>query len=206
MIRRFLPALLALVVLPLALYAADSITDLGFDDVQVQNSLFYYLRGWASSPTVPSAVRALPTEQKVAAVKTLGAFARTYFASDGFKKDYAKAYKEGKPKTGFGLPKISLSDIAARATDKALDKATGTKPTGLDKDPNVQLERRLQAFLDVTADVDFDAKTTGSGSNRRFADEKYEAKPNEWKMCFRAGPEVTKEVRSFAEQWIAELK
>ncbi len=203
MMRRTLVATLALLALPVALLAADTIADLGFDEIMVKNSLFSMLRGWASAPTVPSAVRALPTEQKVAAVKTLGAFAKSYFASAEFKKEYAQAYKQGKPKMGFGLPKVSLGDIAARAAEKAMGEKKESQ--GLDKDPNAQLKRRLQAFLDTTADVDFAAKTTGSGSMRRFESEEYEAKPNEWKMCFRAGPEVTGAVRAFAEEWLAEL-
>lgn len=204
MIRRFLVAALAVLALPAVLLAADSISDLGFDEIMVKNALFSNLRGWGSAPRVPSEVRALPTEQKVAAVNLLGAFAKSYFASAEFKKEYATAYKQGKPKTGFGLPKVNLRDIAERAAEKAV---LGEKKDqqGLDKDPNVQLKRRLQAFLETTADVDFAAKTTGSGSMRRFADEAYESKPSEWKMCFRAGPEVTKAVRAFAEEWLAEL-
>jgi hypothetical protein len=39
-----------------------------------------------------------------------------------------------------------------------------------------------------------------------FADEKLEAKPAEWKLCFRAGKEATGAARAFAEGWLAELE
>lgn len=203
--KKWLFAAVALLALPAALLAAGSVTELGFEEESLQNAFFSTLRGWPNAPSVPSALRSLPADQKVAAVRTLGAFAKAYFASAEFKKDYVKAWKESKPKMGFGLPKIDVQAIAGKAVDKALGSESKADANKLDKDPNAQLKKRLQAFLEVTADVDFQAKTAGTGSARRFADEENEAKPREWKMCFRAGPEVTAAAREFAEQWLAEL-
>lgn len=205
--KRALFALIAVLGLPTLLLAADSVGELGFDEEALKNAFFSNLRGWPSAPSVPSALRTLPTEQKVAAIRTLGAFAKAYVGSPDFKKDYSKAYKESKPRSGFGLPRIDLKAIADKAVDKAVDKATGTRAEDrtLDKDPNVQLKKRLQAFLDETSDVDFQARTTGTGYARRFADEENEARSNTWKMCFRAGPDVTGAARAFAEEWLAEL-
>lgn len=203
--KKWMFSAVALVALPAALLAAGSVAELGFEEESLKNAFFSTLRGWPHAPGVPAAVRSLPAEQKVAAIRTLGAFAKAYFSSAEFKKDYVKAWKETKPKMGFGLPKIDVGAIADKAMDKALGKESKAAANTLDKDPNVQLKKRLQAFLDTTADVDFQAKTTGLGSARRFASEEHESKPNEWKMCFRAGPEVTAAAREFAEQWLAEL-
>jgi hypothetical protein len=78
-------------------------------------------------------------------------------------------------------------DAPDRAALKALGNKAETDPNALDKDPNVTLRRRLQSFLGATADVDFAASIQGEGSSRRFVDQQSEARPPEWKMCFRAG-------------------
>jgi hypothetical protein len=40
----------------------------------------------------------------------------------------------------------------------------------------------------------------------RFANEDYEGKPAEWKICFRAGKEATEAARAFARSWLTELE
>lgn len=72
-------------------------------------------------------------------------------------------------------------------------------------DPKVIIGRRLQAFLDTCADVDFDAKLVPSGKLMRFADESYERKPAQWKLCYRAGKEPVETARAFARSWLATL-
>ncbi|MBO9561230.1 MAG: hypothetical protein J7621_00595 [Niastella sp.] len=73
---------------------------------------------------------------------------------------------------------------------------------------NVQvlIKRRLQEFLALTADMDFDAKLIDKGGRKRFADPKLEAKDETWKRCFRCGRETITAARTFAQQWLAELK
>lgn len=72
-------------------------------------------------------------------------------------------------------------------------------------DPWTLIARRIRQFLDVTKDVDFSAKLVPQGSKMRFADARYEEKPGEWKLCFRAGREATEAAREFAKAWLAEL-
>ncbi len=72
-------------------------------------------------------------------------------------------------------------------------------------DPRVLIARRIRAFLEMSKDVDFSAKLVAAGSKMRFADERYEEKPGEWKLCFRAGREATEAARAFAKSWLAEL-
>lgn len=202
-------AILAIASLTPLAFAAGGIDELGFDRTQLEESLFGALRGWYGAPDVPAPVRALPDDAKVAAVKTLGAFAKAFAASPEFAKRYDEARKGSRPKRGFGLPKLSLDAkaIAENAARKAADKATGKQPPPgeLEKDPKVQLKHRLEAFLAATDDVDYAAKTRDSGGYRRFADDAYEAKPAEWKMCYRAGKAAGEAIRAFAKEWAAEL-
>ena len=79
-------------------------------------------------------------------------------------------------------------------------------PKRLPKDPREMLRRRLKAFLTLTADINFDAKLVDSGYRKHFADKQLEARPEEWKMWFRAGREATGAARAFATQWLKELR
>lgn len=88
--------------------------------------------------------------------------------------------------------------IEQRTYDEALRK-------GLPADPQKAIRARLQALLDLTADVDFTAKTRDSGGAKRFVSPAFEAKQPEWKLCFRAGAEACNAARAFAKAWAAEL-
>jgi tetratricopeptide (TPR) repeat protein len=73
-------------------------------------------------------------------------------------------------------------------------------------DPKAFVPRRLQEFLDETADVDFSAKLVNRGGRMYFVSEEYQSKPGGWKLAFRAGKEATERARAFAEAWLAELQ
>ena len=65
---------------------------------------------------------------------------------------------------------------------------------------------RLRRFLDATRDVDFTAKLVDQNKQQKFADPAFEAKPGEWKLCFRAGKPATDAAREFARKWVADLQ
>ena len=69
-------------------------------------------------------------------------------------------------------------------------------------DPKTLVARRLQEFLDISADVDFDAKLVPAGKLMRFADPRYEEKPPTWKLCFRCGREAVAAAREAAQAWL----
>ena len=77
-------------------------------------------------------------------------------------------------------------------------------------DPRAMVALRLRHFLDVTKDVAFDArlvdKATDKGTKKVFADAALEAKPDEWKLCFRAGKQATDTARVFAQKWLSDLQ
>jgi len=67
------------------------------------------------------------------------------------------------------------------------------------------IKNRLEHFLDVTKDIDFNAALKEVKGKKIFINPKYEHKPVEWKMGYRAGKEVVQTARSFAGEWIKEL-
>jgi hypothetical protein len=184
-----------IVLAPALLVAEDALQQYGLDRIQIEDSVLSMVRGYCVAPDL-KLLKALPPEERAAAVNALGIFLKEYVRSADFTTLYAKAWKKTKPK-GLGM----LGGLNTRS----LGNQAGTDPYALDKDPNVTLKRRLQSFLDATADVDFAAALKGEGSSRRFVDKQYEAKPPEWKMCFRAGKEASDAARSFAKGWIEEL-
>ncbi|MEI6669240.1 MAG: hypothetical protein WCP29_13890 [Acidobacteriota bacterium] len=72
-------------------------------------------------------------------------------------------------------------------------------------EPSTLVANRLRQFLDVCGDVDFAAKLTKADGKMRFADQKYQEKSSEWKLCFRAGRETLEATRGFAKTWLGEL-
>ena len=65
---------------------------------------------------------------------------------------------------------------------------------------------RLRRFLAVSADVAYDARLVDRNGTKVFADPVLEAKPREWKLCFRAGKPATDAARAFAQQWLSDLQ
>lgn len=74
------------------------------------------------------------------------------------------------------------------------------------KNPDALIARRLKEFLDLSATVDFKAALVKRGEMMVFADPQLEAKPDQWKLCYRAGREATDAARAFATEWLKELK
>jgi hypothetical protein len=68
------------------------------------------------------------------------------------------------------------------------------------------VKRRLQQFLDVTANVDYNAELKEQYGKKRFVNPSYESKGREWKQAFRAGKDATEAARAFAQEWIKEIK
>jgi hypothetical protein len=72
--------------------------------------------------------------------------------------------------------------------------------------PNEMIKRWLTEFLEVSKDIDFNAKLVpGDGGKKRFEKPEYERKSSNWKLCFRAGKETVEAGRVFAKQWQEEL-
>ena len=72
--------------------------------------------------------------------------------------------------------------------------------------PNQLIARRLQEFLDLSKDVDFNAQLKPSYGKMRFVNPTYESKSTNWKLCFRAGKPAVDAGRTFAAAWLKELQ
>jgi hypothetical protein len=72
-------------------------------------------------------------------------------------------------------------------------------------DHKIMVKARLETFLRITADVDFDAALKEEYRMKKFVNPAYEKKPAEWKMAYRAGRPAVETARSFAKAWLAEL-
>ena len=74
-------------------------------------------------------------------------------------------------------------------------------------DPKALIITRLRQFLEVSATVDFSAKTELDGSTRRyrFANPEYEDKDAQWKLMFRAGKPAVDAARAAALEWLKAL-
>ena len=73
-------------------------------------------------------------------------------------------------------------------------------------DANQFIKRRLQDFLKVTSDIDFNAELVTKNGKKVFVNPAYEDKDSRWKMAFRAGKEVVEPARAFVQQWVSEIK
>jgi len=74
-------------------------------------------------------------------------------------------------------------------------------------DGRVLVARRLREFLTTCKDVDFNAALAPRDQygKRSFVNAAYEAKPADWKVCYRAGKAPVEAARAAANAWLAEL-
>jgi flagellar motility protein MotE (MotC chaperone) len=94
-----------------------------------------------------------------------------------------------------------------RANDqKAYEERVVAHDKRFPVDPRTLIARRLREFLDMSKDVDFNAKLVPAGSKQRFADARYEGKPAEWKLCYRAGTDAVAAARAAAQAWQAAIR
>jgi hypothetical protein len=67
------------------------------------------------------------------------------------------------------------------------------------------IKLRLREFLQLSANVDFNAELVERNGKKGFVNQAYESKSAVWKYCFRAGEQSTGAARAIAEQWIKEI-
>jgi hypothetical protein len=72
--------------------------------------------------------------------------------------------------------------------------------------PKPMIKKWINNFLEKSADVNFDAKTTKAKDGKiKFVDQQYEYKDNQWKLYYRAGKESLTAARTFAQNWLKEF-
>ena len=74
-------------------------------------------------------------------------------------------------------------------------------------DPKPMIKKWISSFIDKTADINFNAKLEKDKYGKmKFADQQYESKDSQWKLFYRAGKETVDAARSFAQNWLKEIK
>jgi hypothetical protein len=185
-------------------------------------------------PVTP-AMRALSITNRKEAILAIGAKAKAYYASETFKKrwadyalpSYAKVEQEASAKAQGEqqknqalaqmeailpmLPPAQQEQVKAQiAKEKA--KETKKKQSDTDtsnfppKDPKVAIKKALQTLLAATDGIDYAAATEQRETKRYFTNPVYEAKPEAWKMAFRAGREASEGARTYVKDWLTGLK
>jgi hypothetical protein len=95
----------------------------------------------------------------------------------------------------------------AESDQKNYEKELADYGSRYPADSKALIARRLHEFLDLSKDVAFDAKLVPAGNGKmKFADAQYEAKPAEWKLCYRAGKEPVEAARAFATDWLRQIE
>jgi hypothetical protein len=73
------------------------------------------------------------------------------------------------------------------------------------KSPSLLIKQRLNQFLEISSDIDFNTKLITKNNRQVFQNETYENKNNNWKLCFRAGKTTIETARLLATNWLKEL-
>jgi hypothetical protein len=193
--------LLALTVALTAATVTNIFEDLSFSEDDAKENVISSFGGGGISTSyeVLKKAKALPVELKIAGTRQLIRFAKEYSKTSDFQKKYTKWRNErlGYKKKKLGIP--NPMKMIDNAIDKQLNKGDDEKR--YPSNANELIKQRLQEFLDISATVDFDAQLNG----RMFANPDYEAKNQQWKMCFRSGKQVVETAREEAQAWLKEL-
>ena len=95
----------------------------------------------------------------------------------------------------------------AESDQKGYEKSLADYAAKYPADPKGLIASRLHKFLELSKDVAYDAKLVpGNGGKMKFAEPQYEAKPAEWKSCYRAGKEPVEAARAFATDWLRQIE
>jgi len=73
--------------------------------------------------------------------------------------------------------------------------------------PKPMIKKWINLFLEKTSDINFSAKTVKNKDGiTKFVDQEYEYKDSQWKLYYRAGKETVTAARTYAQNWLNELK
>lgn len=167
---------------------ADIFKQLQIEQVDAKESIFDNFQDGVLYFPYSEVVRQLAVGRREAAVNEIGNFIKSYTESAEFIAKYKAARDDARPEKNADGEDVKNWQQNYPPTVKDLVK------------------KRLTEFLELTRDIDFDAKLVRSGSKMVFANPQLEAKSNEWKRCFRCGKETVMAARKYAQQWLASLK
>jgi hypothetical protein len=172
--------------------------------------------GLRPQPPAPAKTAAEVRAQQVGAVN------ESIKAMEGFAKntnaDLKKMAEENLPELRKQLKDIERPDnelikLIADAEKTNFEMQTQRHAENLAKwekefpvDPKHLVKKRLVNFLELTSDIDFNAELKEKNGHKVFVNTAYERKSDDWKRAFRAGREAVTAARTFAQNWLNELK
>ena len=136
---------------------------------------------------------------RAAFVRSAFPVVKAYTESAAFQTEYAERRAMAKP----SAPALEAGGYGQHAYQQALSKHEELYPA----DPKMMIANRLRAFLELSKDIPYSAElASGVGESMRFADPQLEAKPSQWKRCYRAGKEPVEAARELATTWLKQLE
>jgi hypothetical protein len=105
------------------------------------------------------------------------------------------------------MRKMRVDAIKAKRDQETKDyqKSLADWTRDFPESPNGAIANRLREFLAGTADIDFNAKTKPVDGRLLFENSTYQNKPEQWKLCYRAGKVATTAARAAVQAWLKEL-
>ena len=180
--------------------AYDNIfNQLGLDTEEAQSYIASNLYGGSTTYPRTKIMVKLALNKREEAIKEIGNYIKAYVKSQEFSKEYETARLEQRPERPEGLYENAENMAAYKEDLKYWEAEFPASVNGL-------LKKRLTHFLQLSANINYNAKLERSGSKMIFSDPALEAKDEFWKACFRAGKPSVDAARAFAKQWLQELK
>ena len=145
----------------------------------------------------------VPQGSRAALVRKLGAYMKQYLQSAEMKAAWQEYRASMAP------PDIKdYESVTTLSPEQKQEIARQQKQFEQDFPEDLQLliQSRLREFLDLTADIDFNAKLVSRNGRMVFENPDYESRDTNWKKCYRAGRETIEAARAFAQQWLSEIK
>ena len=106
---------------------------------------------------------------------------------------------------GMAIAKRLFADLAERTADGGgVTRASYGEGEQLAHDLFAACAKEIG--LEVTSDLNYDAQLVDRNGKKVFADAALEAKPDQWKLAFRAGKPATEAARAFAQRWLSDLQ
>jgi hypothetical protein len=174
-------------------------TQLGLETEEAESYILSNLLGGSTSFPTSKVMVSLALNKRAEAVKEIGNYIKAYVQTPAFAKEYATTRADQKPEAPTGLYK-NEENMAAYKND--LRRWEAEYPGNF----NELLKRKLKEFLQLTSDINYEAKLTPRWGKMVFADPALEVKDPFWKACFRSGKTTVDAARAYAQQWLVELK
>ena len=177
----------------------DIFTRLGLQTGEAESYIIENITGGSTTFPTTSIMAKLALNKREEAIKEMGNYIKSYVQTPQFAKEYATTRSDLKPEHPPALYQ-GPEDMAAYKED--LKRWEADYPATV----NGLLKKKLKEFLQLTSDINYNAKLEKRGDKMIFSDPSLESKDEFWKACFRSGKPTVDAARAFATRWLQELK